>query len=165
MATTTYPTKTGISQNGRMSASGIFPNFGHLVFKCPFTKKECIYFLGNCNGYRLQNSPYFCVFKYARAVKQKVCNEAENRERDWGETLGFFSPASHALWACEARALRARTRTLTPRFTDFFTDFEKKNDCFAVYILASWVHSKLISAYARCEQIVLWHFWCDQCGR
>ena len=37
--------------------------------------------------YRLQNSPYFCVFKYARAVKQKVWNEAENRERDWGETL------------------------------------------------------------------------------
>ena len=43
---------------------------------------------------RLQNSPYFCVFKYARAVKQKVCNEAENREQDWGETLKirfFFS--------------------------------------------------------------------------
>ena len=36
---------------------------------------------------RLQNSPYFCVFKYARAVKQKVWNEAENRERDWGERL------------------------------------------------------------------------------
>ena len=67
---------------------------------------------------RLQNSPYFCVFKYARAVKQKVWNEAENRERDWGET-------------CEARALGAR-KTLTPRFTDFFTDFEKKTDCFAV---------------------------------
>ena len=31
---------------------------------------------------RLQNSPYFCVFMYARAVKQKVWNEAENRERD-----------------------------------------------------------------------------------
>ena len=55
---------------------------------------------------RLQNSPHFCVFKYARAVKQKVWNEAENRERDWAETL---------------------------RFTDFFTDFEKKTDCFAVY--------------------------------
>ena len=39
------------------------------------------------NIIRLQNSPYFCVFKYARAVKQKVWNEAENRERDWGETL------------------------------------------------------------------------------
>ena len=34
---------------------------------------------------RLQNSPYFCVFKYAQAVKQKVWNEAENRERDWEE--------------------------------------------------------------------------------
>ena len=27
--------------------------------------------------------------------------------------------------------LRAR-KTLTPRFTDFFTDFEEKTDCFAV---------------------------------
>ena len=34
-----------------------------------------------------QNSPYFCVFKYARTVKQKVWNEAENRERDWKETI------------------------------------------------------------------------------
>ena len=54
---------------------------------------------------RLQNSPYFCVFKYARAVKQKVWNEAENRERDWGETLKIrlFSLASHA----RSRASRA----------------------------------------------------------
>ena len=64
---------------------------------------------------RLQNSPYFCVFKYARAVKQKVWNEAEN-----------------SLRACEARAVRAH-KTLTPRVTDFFTDFEEKTDCFAVY--------------------------------
>ena len=41
----------------------------------------------NPNPVRLRNSPYFCVFKYARAVKQKVWNEAENRERNWGETL------------------------------------------------------------------------------
>ena len=59
---------------------------------------------------RLQHSPYFCVFKYARAVKQKVWNEAENRERDWGETLR----------ACETRAPRGR-KTFTPRFIDFFT--------------------------------------------
>ena len=65
---------------------------------------------------KLQNSPYFCVFKYARAVKQKVWNEAKNRERNWGETLFFFSLASHALRACGA----------------CFTDFEKKTDCFAV---------------------------------
>ena len=43
----------------------------------------------------------------------------------------FFSLALHARNACEARALRAR-KTFTPRFTDFFTDFEKKTDCFAV---------------------------------
>ena len=76
---------------------------------------------------RLQNSPYFCVFKYARAVKQKVWNEAENRERDWGETLKNTSPHT-----CEARAVRA-LKTLTPRVTDFLTDFEEKTDCFAVY--------------------------------
>ena len=74
----------------------------------------------NTSVVRLQNSPNFCVFKYARAVKQKVWNEAENRERDWGETLKirFFFLLPHT--------------PLAPRFTDFFTDFEKKNKCFAV---------------------------------
>ena len=43
---------------------------------------------------------------------------------DWGEAL--FSRASHALRTCKARALHAR-KTLTPNFTDFLTDFEKKN--------------------------------------
>ena len=82
---------------------------------------------------RLQNSPYFCVFKYARAVKQKVWNEAENRERDWGETLNFFflSPHDHTPVGRVRLARFARVR-LAPRFTDFFTDFEKKTDCFAV---------------------------------
>ena len=75
----------------------------------------------------LQNSPYFCVFKYARAVKKKVWNEAENRERDWGETLKILLTRR----ACDARAVCAR-KALTPRFTDFFTDFEEKTDCFAV---------------------------------
>ena len=56
-------------------------------------------------------------------------NEAENRERDWGETLKTrFFLAPHT---CEARAVRAR-KALTPRFTDFFTDFDEKTDCFAV---------------------------------
>ena len=65
-------------------------------------------------------------------MKQKVWNEAENRERDWGETLkNFFSLASHARRACKARAVRAH-KTLTPRVTDFFTDFEEKTNCFAV---------------------------------
>ena len=92
--------------------------------------------------FRLQNSPYFCVFKYAQAVKQKAWNEAENRERDWGETVFFLSRA------CEAPALRAR-KTLTPRFTDFFTDFEKKNGgCFAVFCVLS-VSTQIVSSLLR----------------
>ena len=63
---------------------------------------------------KLQNSSYFCVFKYTRAVKQKVWNEAKNRERNWGERLFFFSLGSHALRACGA----------------CFTDFEKKKRLF-----------------------------------
>ena len=43
--------------------------------------------------------------------------------------------ASSQTKGLEARALRAR-KTRTPCFTDFFTDFEKKTDCFAVYLLA-----------------------------
>ena len=63
--------------------------------------------------------------KYARAV----WNEAENRERD----LGRDALSPHR--ASEARALRA-PETLTARFTYFFTDFEKKTDCFAVYLIS-----------------------------
>ena len=37
--------------------------------------------------------------------------------------------------ACEARALRV-CNTLSPSFSDFLTDFEKKTDCFAVYSVA-----------------------------
>ena len=48
---------------------------------------------------------YFCVFKYARAVKQKVWIEAENGERD-----------------CLARVRLLKTYSL-----------ENKVDCFAVY--------------------------------
>ena len=67
---------------------------------------------------RLQNSSYFCVFKYARAVKQKVSKKAENRDRDSHVRLARF----------------ARVRLLR-HVTDFFTDFEKKTDCFAVYVV------------------------------
>ena len=76
---------------------------------------------------RLQNSPYFWVFSHARTAKQTIWNEAENRERDWGETLKmrFFSSRLTGL-------------ALTPRFTDFFTDFEKKPDCFAVYVITKF---------------------------
>ena len=35
--------------------------------------------------------------------------------------------------------LRAR-KTFTPRLTDFLTDFEKKTDCFAVYLFNNMCH-------------------------
>ena len=84
----------------------------------------------NYASHRLQNSPYFCVFKYARAVKQKVWNEAENRERDWGETpkirtVGFF-PSS---LGCVRLARFARVRLLPISLLIL----RKKTDCFAVY--------------------------------
>ena len=82
---------------------------------------------------KLQNSPYFCVFKYATREQSNKRSETrlKTESEAWGETLKIFSLASHALRACEARAPRAR-KTLTVRFTDFFADFEKKTDCFAV---------------------------------
>ena len=45
--------------------------------------------------------------------------------------LGFFS-SPHTLYG-RVRLARFALKTLTSRFTDFFTDFEKKTDCFAVY--------------------------------
>ena len=75
--------------------------------------------------FRLQNTPYFCVFKYAQAVKQTVWSQAENRERDWGETV-FFSRGRVRL------AHFARVRLLRHALPISFTDFEKKTDCFAV---------------------------------
>ena len=64
---------------------------------------------------RLQNSPYFCLFKYVRAVKQKVWNEAENR--------GRVRLASSA---------RVNSYVALYRFLYWF--WGKKNDCFAVYV-------------------------------
>ena len=57
--------------------------------------------------HRLQNSPYFCVFKYGRAVKQNVWNEAENIERDWGERAqDFYATLSRFLnWFWEKNRL------------------------------------------------------------
>ena len=78
---------------------------------------------------RLQNSPYFCVFKYAtRAVKQKVWNEAENRERDLGRV------SSHKPYGRVRLARFARVRLLRHALPISLLILRiKKNDCFAVY--------------------------------
>ena len=71
--------------------------------------------------FRLQNSPYFRVFKYARAVKQKVWNKAENRERDWGETP----------YGRVRLARFARVKLLRHALPISLLILRKKNDCFA----------------------------------
>ena len=65
------------------------------------------------------------VRSFAYSRKREQSNERS------GTRLKTESETGERRWACEARALRACT-TLTPRFTDFLTDFEKKTDCFAV---------------------------------
>ena len=65
---------------------------------------------------RLQNSPYFCVF-----------NSREQSKNRFGTRLK--TETMRALRAGDAHKLRAR-KTLTPRFTDFFTDFEEKKRVF-----------------------------------
>ena len=70
------------------------------------------------------------IFAYS-SRREQWNKRSGTRLKTKSETGEFFSLASHALQACEARALRAR-KTFTPLFTDFFTDFEKKTDCFAV---------------------------------
>ena len=109
---------------------GLSPNDSHVSDESP-RNWDSLFCFPHDLEIRLQNSPYFCVFKYARAVKRGWKQRAR-LGRDAKNTF-FFSLASHALRECEDRALRAR-KTLTPRFTDFFTDFEKKTDCFAVYL-------------------------------
>ena len=81
------------------------------------------------------------IFAYSSTREQS--NKTSGTRRKTESETGFFSLASHARRACEARAVRAH-KNLTPRVTDFFTDFEEKTDCFAVYpttgiLLPSWL--------------------------
>ena len=63
------------------------------------------------------------IFAYSsnREQSNKRSGTSLKTESETGERL--FSLASHALRAFKACALCA-CKTLTPRFTDFFTDFE-----------------------------------------
>ena len=60
---------------------------------------------------------------FAYSSKREQSNERSGtRLKTESETGERLSP--HTLRVC---------KTLTPRFTDFLSDFEKKSDCFAVY--------------------------------
>ena len=64
---------------------------------------------------RLQNSSYFCVSKYT--VRTNSLTKAENGERGWGETLGFFLPPHTPVERVRlTRALFPRVRLLPRSF-------------------------------------------------
>ena len=111
-------------------------------------------FIANTFFTRLQNSPYFCVFKYARTVKQKVWNEAENRERD----LRDYG---------RVRLARFARKTLTPLFNDFFTDFEKKTRLFCSLFFYQFcfndlINNPLILKSAYCFLLRIQDFYCSR---
>ena len=102
--------------------------------------------------------PLFCLLNNTVDISSECCTrelEPQNREYNSeccldSKTIHIFAHSStrepsnkrsgtrlkqrarlgrDALRACEAHALRAR-KTLTPRFSDFFTDFVKKKRLF-----------------------------------
>ena len=87
------------------------------VYNIVATSQSCV----DCKTFR--------IFAYS-STREQSNKRCGTRLKTESET-GFFSLASHARRACEARAVRAH-KSLTPRVTDFFADFEEKTDCFAV---------------------------------
>ena len=71
------------------------------------------------------------IFEYSSTREQSNKRSGTKLKRESETGKRRFSLASHARRACEASALHAR-KTLTLRFIDLLTDFEKKPDCFAV---------------------------------
>ena len=65
----------------------------------------------------------------AYSSNRERSNERSGTRLKTESETGFSSLASHVLRAYDARALRA-CNTLTPRFTDFLTDFGKKTRLF-----------------------------------
>ena len=90
----------------------------------------------------LQNSPYFCVFKYVRAVKQKVWNDADNRERETYATLYRF----------------------------LYSFWEKKNPtvlqstCSFLYIHVRFYHPEKRSPHCKKGRNPSLGFWIQHCG-
>ena len=100
---------------------------------------------------RPQNSPYFWVFKYARAVKQKVWNDAENRERDWGETINFFFSRLARPTRVQKEKPYRNTKTCHNLYYNFFSlpDFTKYGAlCQSNFIRGmSWLHQIVTSHF------------------
>ena len=75
------------------------------------------------------------IFAYSSTREQsnKRSGTRLKTESETGDRRFFFLSPHTPERVCVTGALRAR-KTLTPRFSDFFTNSEKKTDCSAVYI-------------------------------
>ena len=75
------------------------------------------------------------IFAYSgtREQSNKRSGTRLKTESETGDRRFFFLSPHTPERVCVTGALRAR-KTLTPRFSDFFTNSEKKTDCSAVYI-------------------------------
>ena len=70
-----------------------------------------------------------CCFSFCTWIWSQEFNSGRVQTAKQSVFLRIQVRASSQIKGREARALRAR-KTLKPRFTDFFTDFEKKNRLF-----------------------------------
>ena len=96
---------------------------------------------------KLQNSPYFCVLKYARAVKQKagarLKTESETGERRCFFFVFFRSP--HTRYGPVRLARFARIRLLRHASSISLLILRKKTDCFAVQVMNGFYSKSFMS--------------------
>ena len=108
------------------------------------------------------------VFKYARAVKQKVWNEAENRERDWGETLKIFlsphTPCGHVRLASFARVRLLRHVLLISLLILRKKPTVLQSIMPSTFVFFPWtsIQSLALNSRKYCQHLTNWTRWNKQ---
>ena len=122
----------------RQSSNTIFTRFRLSSSRCRFICNFHLQALPIQAFFSEGNFMYVLQYLDCKTVRIFAYSSTREQSNKRSGTRLKTESETHTLRACEARALRAR-KTLTPRFTDFFTDFEKKTDCFAVYAILDHV--------------------------
>ena len=124
--------------------------------------------------FRLIDCKTVRIFAYSSTREQsnkrsgtRLKTESKTGERRW--KYGFFlSP--HTPYGYVRLASFARVKTITPRFTDFFTDFEKKNPAVLQSIMPTtffsfpWtsIQSLALNSRKNCQHLTNWTRWNKQ---
>ena len=151
------------------------------IFTCLLGKlrTEFISRMENCTCPRLSDTTFFACWKSGREVKiisalwlliipQKPLSRCSiitsapahvlciNKEVIFIGSLSYRLQNSPYIFAYSSA--REQSKTLTPRFTDFFTDFEEKTDCFAVHLsYFSWIKFLVWKIKKKAYTCI---FWC-----